>query len=216
MEEKDFAYHYEHTLSYEVMDCSKYNMSETVGTYSSFDECCDKFHFIFNSVGHAKIDLVVRDGRGTPVFRKTLFGLCDVKKDSGEMYTDPYGHYNSPSVYNTVYKDSPNQGYEFYTPSTKSYCVYEKNMKLTFMKNKLPDYGKPCIFQTNGAGGLMSLSENLICPRTEEKLTKHGYVIGRRKRYNGGDDWHFNDLESEYPIDCLVAWVYLEDIFDEL
>lgn len=123
MEEKEFSYHYEHTLSYEVMDCSKYNMSETVGTYSSFDACCDEFHSVFNNIGHAKIDLVVRDGRGTPLFRKTLLELCDVKGDSGEMYTDPCGYYNSPSVYNPAYKDSQNQGYEFYTSSTKIYYV---------------------------------------------------------------------------------------------
>lgn len=89
-------------------------------------------------------------------------------------------------------------------------------MKITFMKDKLPDYGKPCVFQTDGSGGVYSLSEDLLHIATEEELTKHGYVIGTRRRCRDEDDWHFNDLECEYPVESLVAWVYLEDIFDEL
>lgn len=53
---------YEHTLSYEVMDCRTNLISETVSTYSSYDDCLDKFHKVLDEAKHAKIDLVVCDG----------------------------------------------------------------------------------------------------------------------------------------------------------
>ena len=41
--------------------------------------------------------------------------------DSNQMYSDPYGHFGQPSVYNKAYLDSPNGGYEFYTQPTKQW-----------------------------------------------------------------------------------------------
>ena len=109
-----------HTLSYEVMDCRTHLVSETVATYSSYDACLDKFYKVLDEAKHAKIDLVVRDGLGTPIFRTSLLDMCSVDKEyKGQFYSDLYGRFGSPSVYNAAYRDAPNGGYEFYTKPTK-------------------------------------------------------------------------------------------------
>lgn len=111
-----------HTLSYEVMDCRTHLVSETVETYSSYDACLGKFYAILNEAGHAKIDLVVRDGTGSPLFRTSLLDMSFVDRDfKGQLYSDPYGWFGTPSVYNADYKDAPNSGYEFYTKPTKTW-----------------------------------------------------------------------------------------------
>lgn len=109
-----------HTLSYEVMGCKTHIVSETVATYPSYNACLDKFYATLNEAKHAKIDLVVRDGLGSPVFRTSLLDLCLIDKEHrGQYYSDPYGWFGIPSVYNSDYKDAPNGGYEFYTRPTK-------------------------------------------------------------------------------------------------
>lgn len=111
-----------HTLSYEVMDCRTHLVSETVATYSSYDACLDKFYKILYEAKHAKIDLVVRDGLGSPIFRTSLLDMSFVDKDCKVLlYSDPYGWFGTPSVYNSAYKDAPNSGYEFYTKPTKQW-----------------------------------------------------------------------------------------------
>ena len=111
-----------HTLSYEVMDCRTHSVSETVATYSSYDACLDKFYKVLDEAKHAKIDLVVRDGLGSPIFRTSLLDMSFVDKEhKGQSYSDPYGWFSTPSVYNSDYKDAPNNGYEFYTRPTKQW-----------------------------------------------------------------------------------------------
>lgn len=111
-----------HTISYEVMDCRNHIVCETVKTYPCYDDCLDIFYKTLNESKHARIDLVVRDGLGMPIFRTTLLDLSYIEdKTSEPCYLDPYGHYDSPSVYNSDYKDSPNVGYEFYTMPTKQW-----------------------------------------------------------------------------------------------
>lgn len=111
-----------HTLSYEVMDCRIHLISETVATYSSYNACLEKFYKILEEAKHAKIDLVVRNGLGEPIFRTSLLDVNVVNKDYKEqLYSDPYGWFGNPSVYNSTYKDSPNNGYEFYTKPTEQW-----------------------------------------------------------------------------------------------
>lgn len=111
-----------HTLTYEVMDCRTHLVSETVATYPSYNACLDKFYKILDEAKHAKIDLVVRDGLGSPIFRTSLLDMSLIDKDhKGYSYSDPYGWFGTPSVYNSDYKDAPNSGYEFYTHPTKQW-----------------------------------------------------------------------------------------------
>ena len=100
-----------HTLSYEVMS-KQFCISETVATFSTYREAIPTFEKAFDQCKHASIDLVVRDGACTPLFRTSVLELHS--SDSNQMYSDPYGHFG-PSVYNRAYLDSPNGGYEFYT-----------------------------------------------------------------------------------------------------
>lgn len=107
-----------HTLSYEVMS-KQFCISETVATFSTYREAIPTFEKTFDQCKHASIDLVVRDGAGTPLFRTSVLELQS--SDSNQMYSDPYGHFGQPSVYNRAYLDSPNGGYEFYTQPTKQW-----------------------------------------------------------------------------------------------
>ena len=111
---------YDHKLSYEVMDCRTNLISETVSTYSSYDDCLDTFYKVLDEAKHAKIDLVVRDGSGSPIFRKTILDMSFSDSEyKGKSYSDPYGWFGIPSVYNSDYENAPNNGYEFYTKPTK-------------------------------------------------------------------------------------------------
>lgn len=111
-----------HTISYEVMDCRNHIVCETVKTYPCYDSCLDIFYKILNESKHARIDLVVRDGLGTPMFRTPLLDMEYVEKsNAGPYYSDPFGHFGNPTVYNSDYKDSQNAGYEFYTKPTKQW-----------------------------------------------------------------------------------------------
>lgn len=118
--EKEIELQTIHTLSYEVMDCRSHIVSETVATYSSYDLCLDKFYKVLHEAKHAKIDLVVRDGSGTSIFRTSLLDISVGYKDNkGTQYSDLYGWFGYPSVYNADYKDASNSGYEFYSKPIK-------------------------------------------------------------------------------------------------
>lgn len=110
---------FEHTISYEVMQ--KYMcVSVTVGTFKSYEEARTKAQEVYDKNPHVSIDLVVRDGYGTSVVRQSLleFDACD---GTQQNYSDLYGWFGTPPVYNADYKDSKNYGYEFYTKLTKQY-----------------------------------------------------------------------------------------------
>lgn len=74
-----------HTLSYEVMDCRTHLVSETVATYPSYDACLDKFYKILDEAKHAKIDLVVRDGLGSPILGHHSW-ICVLLIESIKVY----------------------------------------------------------------------------------------------------------------------------------
>ena len=110
---------YEHTLSYEVMQ-KHLCISETVATYKTYEESWPKLMEVYKENHHVSIDLVVRDGYGTPVFRQALIEL-DACDNTQQTYSDPYGVLCPYSAYNADYKDYPNEGREFYTRPTKLY-----------------------------------------------------------------------------------------------
>lgn len=109
-----------HKITYEVMR-KHFCVSETVGTFESYNECLEIFKSTFEDSRHASIDLVVRDGTGVLVFRKPLIEIDDCKDGKELTYSDPYGWFGIPSVYNSDYKNFPNGGFEFYTKPTKTY-----------------------------------------------------------------------------------------------
>ena len=113
---------YEHTLSYEVMQ--KHTcVSETVGTYMTYEAAWPKLMEVYKENPHVSIDLVVRDGYGTPVVRQALIEL-DACDNTQPTYSDPYGdRFSIYSAYNSDYKDYPNEGKEFYTRPAKQFSI---------------------------------------------------------------------------------------------
>ena len=109
-----------HSLTYEVMR-KRFGISETAGTYKTYTRALPRFQKVYAESKHASIDLVVRDGTGKPLFRKSLIDLDAL--DGSTVYRDLYGWFGNPSVYNPDYAQGEDGGYEFYSPPSKGFKI---------------------------------------------------------------------------------------------
>lgn len=110
-----------YTLTYEVLQLSKFQQANTVFTSSNYEEAVTVFQKYFETDRRDRMDLLVRKSDGEPIFRSTIMELNELcNNEDSHCYSDDYGWFGS-CVYNSDYKDSPWAGHECYSRPIKTF-----------------------------------------------------------------------------------------------
>lgn len=99
-----------HTLTYEVIEQRLCSPVQTIYTSQNYDDCLPIFKGLLDRDKKARIDVVLRESNGLPLFRTSIIEVEMLCKDIVSQYRD-YGHYGA-NVYNHDYRDRPWAGYE--------------------------------------------------------------------------------------------------------